>query len=73
MLAHGILVSVLKLSWLLDADFVGCKLDRKSTNGTCHLLGFSLISWHSKRQACVALSTKKAEYIAIGSCCAQSL
>ncbi|XP_068486632.1 secreted RxLR effector protein 161-like [Phaseolus vulgaris] len=56
-----------------DSDFAGCKLDRKSTSGTCHLLGSSLISWHSKKQACVALSTAEAEYIAIGSCCAQIL
>ena len=56
-----------------DSDFGGCKLDRKSTGGTCHLLGSSLVSWHSKKQACVALSTTKAEYIAVGSCCAQSL
>ena len=27
-----------------DSDFVGCKVDRKSTSGTCHLLGSSLIS-----------------------------
>ena len=53
------------------SDFVGCKLDRKSTSGTCHLLGASLISWNSKKQACVALSTTEAKYIAIGSCCAQ--
>jgi len=38
-----------------DSDFAGCKLDRKSTSGTCHLLGSSLISWHNKKQACVAL------------------
>ena len=50
-----------------DSDFAGCKLDRKSTSGTCHLLGSSLISWHSKKQACVALSTAEAEYIAAGS------
>jgi len=56
-----------------DSDFVGCKLDRKSTSGTCHLLGSSLISWHNTKQACVALSTVKTKYIAIGSCCAQSL
>jgi hypothetical protein len=26
-----------------DADFVGCGIDRKSTSGTCHFLGSSLI------------------------------
>ncbi|KAK7275147.1 hypothetical protein RIF29_16256 [Crotalaria pallida] len=56
-----------------DSDFAGCKLDRKSTSGTCHLLGSSLVSWFSKKQACVALSTAEAEYIAAGSCCAQIL
>jgi len=40
-----------------DSDFACCKVDRKSTSGTCHLLRSSLISWHSKKQACVAWST----------------
>nr|KYP35691.1 Retrovirus-related Pol polyprotein from transposon TNT 1-94 [Cajanus cajan]KYP38474.1 Retrovirus-related Pol polyprotein from transposon TNT 1-94 [Cajanus cajan] len=56
-----------------DSDFAGCKLDRKSTSGTCHTFGECLISWQSKKQACVALSTAEAEYIAAGSCCAQSI
>ena len=56
-----------------DSNFAGCKLDRKSTSGTCHLLGSSLISWHIKKQSCVALSTVEAEYIDVGSCCAQIL
>jgi len=46
-------------------------MDRKSTSGTCHLLGSSLISWNSKRQACVALSTTEVEYIVVGHGCAQ--
>ncbi|KAI4379944.1 hypothetical protein MLD38_006180 [Melastoma candidum] len=46
-----------------DADFAGCKFDRKSTYGTCQLLGDMLISCHSKKQASVALSTAKAEYV----------
>ena len=37
------------------------------------MLGSSLISWHFKKQACVFLSTAEAEYIAAGSCCAQTL
>ena len=56
-----------------DCDFAGCKPDRKSTSGTSHLLGSSLISWHSKKQACVTLSTAEAEYIVVGRCFAQLL
>ena len=48
-------------------------MDRKSTSGTCHFLGRSLVCWSSKKQNCVSLSTAKAEYIAAGSCCAQLL
>jgi len=54
-----------------DSEFARVKLDRKSTSGTCYLLGSTLISWHSKKQACVALSTAEAEYIVAGSCCSQ--
>jgi hypothetical protein len=53
-------------------DFADCKIDRKSTSGTCHFLGHSLVSWFSKNQNSMALSTAKAKYVAAGSCCAQS-
>ncbi|KAI4370902.1 hypothetical protein MLD38_019198 [Melastoma candidum] len=43
-----------------DAYFAGCKIDRKSTSGTCQLLGYMLIYWLSKKQAFVALSTAEA-------------
>jgi hypothetical protein len=56
-----------------DSNYVGCKIDRKSTSGGCHLLGRSLVSWTSKKQNSVALSTVKAEYIAAGACCTQIL
>jgi hypothetical protein len=56
-----------------DADWAGCKIDRKSTSGTCQFLGRSLVSWASKKQNSVALSTAEAEYIAAGHCCAQLL
>ena len=65
--------SLIHLIGYSDSDFAGCKLDRKSTSGTCHLLGSSLISWHNKKQTCVALSTAEAEYIATGSRCAHIL
>ncbi|KAH9792467.1 hypothetical protein KPL71_004134 [Citrus sinensis] len=61
------------LTCFSDADFAGYKVDRKSTSGTCYILGHSLVSWFSKKQNSVALSTTEAEYIAAGSCCAQAL
>jgi hypothetical protein len=56
-----------------DSDYAGCKVDRKSTSGGCQLLGRSLVSWTSKKQNSMALSTAKAEYISTGSYCAQLL
>jgi hypothetical protein len=32
-----------------DADFAGCGIDQKSTSGTCHFLGSSLICWSSRK------------------------
>jgi hypothetical protein len=54
-----------------DSDYAECKVDRKSTSGTCQSLGRSLVSWSSKKQTFVALSTTEAEYVAAGQCCAQ--
>ncbi|XP_027915657.1 uncharacterized protein LOC114175098 [Vigna unguiculata] len=59
------------LSGFSDSNYARCKLDRKSTNGRCHLLGSCLISWNSKKQACVAFSIAGAGYILFGHACAQ--
>ena len=56
-----------------DSDFAGCKIDRKSTSGSCHLLGGRLVSWFSKKKKSISTSTAEAEYIVAGSCCAQIL
>ena len=53
-----------------DSDYAGCKINRKSISEWCHLLGRSLVSWTSKKQNSVALSTAEPEYIAMGACCA---
>lgn len=55
------------------SNYVGCKTDKKSTGGTCHILGNTLVSWSCKKHMCVSLSTTKVEYIVDGSCCAQIL
>jgi hypothetical protein len=65
--------SSLALLGFLDADFAGCRLDRKSTSGTCQILGSSLVSWSSRKQSSVAQSTTEAEYVAAASCCSQVL
>jgi hypothetical protein len=56
-----------------DSDYADDKVERKSTSETCQLLGRSLVSWSSKKQNSIALSTAEAEYIVAGSCCAQIL
>ncbi|KAL7591537.1 hypothetical protein Lser_V15G31453 [Lactuca serriola] len=45
-----------------DSNYVGLQMDRKSTSGGCQFLGGRLISWSSKKQKSIALSTAKAEY-----------
>ncbi|XP_075106757.1 secreted RxLR effector protein 161-like [Nicotiana tabacum] len=56
-----------------DADYAGFRVDRKSTSGTTHFLGSCLVSWGTKKQSSVALSTTETEYVAAASCCAQLL
>ncbi|WVZ90168.1 LOW QUALITY PROTEIN: hypothetical protein U9M48_036495 [Paspalum notatum var. saurae] len=65
--------SSLSLRGFSDADHAGCRIDSKSTSGTCQLLGTSLVTWSSRKQASVSLSTTEAEYIATASCCSQLL
>ena len=48
-----------------DSDWAGDLDDRKSTSGYIFMLCGAGISWRSKKQASVALSTAEAEYIAL--------
>ena len=57
-----------KLVGLCDADYAGDRIERKSTSGNCQFLGENLISWASKRQATIVMSTAEAEYISTASC-----
>jgi hypothetical protein len=56
--------SSLDLVGFSDADFAGCGIDQKSTSGTCHFLGSSLVCWSSRKQSLVAQSTTEADYVA---------
>ncbi|KAK6140952.1 hypothetical protein DH2020_025306 [Rehmannia glutinosa] len=56
-----------------DSDYAGNIDDRKSTSGSCQFLGDCLVSWFSKKQNCVSLSTAEAEYISAAFCCTQLL
>ncbi|GJS33956.1 retrovirus-related pol polyprotein from transposon TNT 1-94 [Tanacetum coccineum] len=56
-----------------DADHAGCQDTRQSTSGSIQLLGDKLVRWSSKRQKSAAISSTKAEYIALSGCCAQVL
>jgi len=47
-----------------DADWADNVVDRKSTSGHCFCLGSALISWMSRKQKSVALSTAEVVYIA---------
>ena len=51
--------SAFDLVGYFDSDYAGDHVDRKSTSGTCHFLGRSLVCWSSKKQNCVSLSTAK--------------
>jgi hypothetical protein len=41
--------SSLDLIGFFNANFASCGIDRKSTSGTCHFLGSSLICWSSRK------------------------
>ncbi|XP_070015530.1 secreted RxLR effector protein 161-like [Nicotiana sylvestris] len=56
-----------------DAEYAGYLVDRKNTSGMAHFLGSCLISWGTRKQNSMALSTTEAEYVAAASCCAQIL
>ncbi|KAL0373689.1 UNVERIFIED_CONTAM: Retrovirus-related Pol polyprotein from transposon RE1 [Sesamum radiatum] len=52
------------LRYLQDSDWAGSADDMKSTSGYTFSLGSGIFSWASKKQATVAQSSAKAEYIA---------
>ena len=54
--------STFELLGYSDLDYVGCKVNQKSATRTCQFIGRSLVSWRSKKQNSIALSTVEAKY-----------
>nr|GEU38058.1 uncharacterized mitochondrial protein AtMg00810-like [Tanacetum cinerariifolium] len=50
-----------------------CQDTRRSTSGSAQFLKDKLVSWSSKKQKSIAISTTEAEYVAMSGCCAQIL
>ncbi|KAG7536936.1 Integrase catalytic core [Arabidopsis suecica] len=48
-----------------DADYAGDTKDRRSTTGYCTFIGGNLVTWRSKKQKVVSLSSAEAEYRAM--------
>nr|GEU62084.1 integrase, catalytic region, zinc finger, CCHC-type, peptidase aspartic, catalytic [Tanacetum cinerariifolium] len=57
----------------LDADYAGCKDTFKSNFDGAQFLGEKLVSWSSKKQDCMTLSTAKAKYVSLSTFRAQVL
>ncbi|XP_019160565.1 PREDICTED: uncharacterized protein LOC109157127 [Ipomoea nil] len=50
---------------VLDSDWVGCSIDRKSTSGFAVFCGSNLVLWVCHKQKTVARSSTEAEYKAL--------
>ena len=55
------------LSVYSDADWAGDKSNRKSMSGMLLQLNGNTVTWQSKKQECVSLSSMESEYVALSS------
>ena len=62
-----------KLLAFTDSDYAGDLEDRKSTSGYVFLLSSGAVSWSSKKQPIVTLSTTEAEFVAAAACACQAV
>ncbi|CAM8984340.1 unnamed protein product [Rhodiola kirilowii] len=72
--AQGIFFSAtsqLQMSAFCDADWAACPKTRRSVTGFCILIGESLVSWRTKKQAIVSRSSAESEYRAMAAVCTE--
>ena len=65
--------TICNITGYCDANFTTDRIERKSTSGCYCFLGKSLITWSSKKQNTIALSTVEAEYVSAANCSTQIL
>ncbi|RWR98966.1 RxLR effector candidate protein-like protein, partial [Dinothrombium tinctorium] len=65
--------SKINLYGYVDADWAGDQSDRRSTSGFVYTICGSVISWISRKQQTVALSTTESEYIAAAAAVQESI
>ncbi|XP_019054183.1 PREDICTED: uncharacterized protein LOC109115040 [Nelumbo nucifera] len=56
-----------------DSDYAGDLDDRKSTSGYVFMMGSAVVSWCSKKQPIVTLSTTEVEFVAATACACQAI
>lgn len=61
--------SPIQLIGFTDADYANCPDTRKSISGYCFSLGSGMVSWATRKQKTVSLSSCEAEYIAAAEAC----
>ncbi|KAK9684337.1 hypothetical protein RND81_10G203400 [Saponaria officinalis] len=61
------------LTGYTDSDYAGDQDDRKSTSGYVFMFGTGAISWSSKKQPIVTLSSTEAEFVAATACACQAI
>jgi hypothetical protein len=62
-----------KFHGFTDADWVGSPMDRKSTSGGIFSIGSTVVSWYSRKQRCVALSSVEEEYMAVSQAACEAI
>lgn len=63
----------IQIKGFCDADFASNPEDRRSTTGFVFLMSGGAITWNSKKQPTIALSTTEAEYMALSTAVQETL
>lgn len=61
------------LEGFVDADWAGCPVDRRSYTGFVFNLSGAAVSWESRKQRTIALSSTEAEYMALSEAAREAL